>query len=267
VIALAFGRPKVVQLLILLGALTVGWAGIQALPRMQELDESKKNQAIQGRVAASQWGLRTMSEHPAGVGYANFAPGFYKEHRFWKMSHSSYVQYGAELGLPGLFVFFGIVYSCLRTLLLAMTQDSAEERARRMLFVLLFSYLVSSWMVDFGYRGTFFLLCGAIAALHRLMMREQQPEEQPAREPQFTPAFAFAGMEPKLVAAGASPALVCQTAIGPLAPGTPAIDIDSRNKSLAPGGRWNSFRWIDFAIVIAMTFAAIQFWKYIIQKM
>ena len=45
--------------------------------------------------------------------------------------------------------------------------------------------MVSSWMVDFGFRAPYFLFAAAIAAFHRLMLEKNQPA--PAAESAESP--------------------------------------------------------------------------------
>jgi hypothetical protein len=45
--------------------------------------------------------------------------------------------------------------------------SEADDRSRRVLVVLLFGYIVSGWMIDRSYHLEYFLMAGAIGALHR----------------------------------------------------------------------------------------------------
>jgi hypothetical protein len=190
---LTFGRPKVVQVAILVLGIGFGYGALYSLPRMNELNKSKTDEAIQGRVAAYTYGYRCVTTLWTGIGYGNWMTSFYKQsrrikwvkrpkqlpggkiitirrpvpERYWKAAHGSYNQMGAELGAPGLMLFFLMVWCALRTLCFSKTNDAEEERVRRTLFVLVLTYLVSSWMIDFGYRPTFFMFTAATAAFHR----------------------------------------------------------------------------------------------------
>ena len=188
-----FGRPKTVQALIVCAALFFGTEGLQFLPRMGELKKTKTDEAIQGRVMAFGHGIKVRTA--TGVGYRKWHQSFlagkyrfkqtakpqlvqYAEGKFKlvaplpmpivsKAPHSSYVCIGAELGYIGFFLHMGILYCGLRTLVSAKTSTPNEERIRRILFVLTVSYMVSSWVVNFEYRPTFFMFAAAAAALHR----------------------------------------------------------------------------------------------------
>lgn len=178
VVALSFGRPKYIQILVLALAVTAGWAGIQQLPRMQQLEQTKKDEGIQGRLAAWRWGYQVMQEQSKGIGLFRFGSTFEKANGYFKGPHSSYVEVGTEQGINGLFLFLAVLYCCVRTLVTARVQDEEMERLRRILMVMLVCYLLSSWMIGWGYRTTFYLLVACIAAFHRLVMQEQ---EQTAR--------------------------------------------------------------------------------------
>ena len=203
-VTLTFGRPKWVQILIAVLAIGLGTGALYALPRMGELNKSKSDEAIQGRIAAYTYGYKCVTTLWAGIGYNNWMSGFYNQshrpriirdrhfvhgrlvafrrvitERYPKAAHGSFNNMGAELGFTGLALFFGMVWCSLRTLVTAKAASVEEERVRRILFVLVVTYLVSSWMVDFGYRPTFFMFTAATAAFHRHLrgMHRQQDLE------------------------------------------------------------------------------------------
>ncbi|MFN7138687.1 MAG: O-antigen ligase family protein, partial [Limisphaerales bacterium] len=182
VAALTFGRPKIVQILIVAFALTSGWTAMQMLPRMNEMKKTKTDEAIQGRVAAFTFGIETFKRSYTGLGKDSFARNMNRYTGLSKAPHSSYVQIGAELGKVGFVLFMGVLYCCLRTLFTAKSRDDGEERIRRVLFTMIISYMISSWMVDFAYRVAFFLCVGAIAAYHRLLLEPQKAEDHVPEE-------------------------------------------------------------------------------------
>jgi len=187
-----------------------------------------------------------------------------------KAPHSSYVCIGAELGKPGLFLFLGVLYCCLRTTITARTQTPDEERIRRILFVLVVSYMVSSWMVDFEYRPTFFMFAAAIAALPSpsagSFRRSSPCGGNHARRP--SPAgLAHSGTATttrlrgipadSMLAPGLmEPATLASSSALPATPFIPRI-----------AGSWNRLKWFDFAAVLLLTWGAIHFWAYLIVRM
>ena len=292
VATLTFGRPKTVQAIIITAAVMFGGSVLYALPRMQELNKTKTDEAIQGRIIAFRHGYKMLSTHDKGVGFRNWQTSFLAEgYRFkptrtdeasrkktpqliYKAPHSSYVGLGAELGKPGFFLFFGILYCCLRTLVTAKTRTPDEERIRRILFVLIVSYMVSSWMVDFAYRPTFFMFAAATAALHRHLhgineQRRRDDEEKglqeadpptPAWRAQLRPQPALAGALAKRGAPAAVLTLdpLPETASAPEPAALPASCIR---------WAWNRLGWVDIAITFAMTYAALRYWSYLITRM
>mgnify|MGYP001332733889 CR=1 FL=1 len=276
VAAMTFGRPRIVQAGILIFALTSGWAAMQALPRMNEINKSKADEAIQGRVAAFSFGLETLKRSIRGFGKDTFVQNMQRYQGIRKASHSSYVQIGAEQGKGGFALFIGILYCCLRTLFTSKTRNEGEERVRRILFAIIISYMISSWMVDFAYRVAFFLCVGAIAAYHRLLLAsEKSPEEEKQEETDDqlgpVPSMTISGLGPVPVVA--MPTVMNQSAlmqpmqgIGVLASPEPE-EVEESKLPKEPGIRWNRLNWLDLILIGAMFWATVKFWAYAVVRM
>jgi O-antigen ligase len=273
VASLTFGRHKTVQLLILMTALTAGWAGVQALPRMQELENAQSDEAIRGRLEAFRFGREMVTQKLTGLGKDRFTESMLQYRGFRKAAHSSFVAVGGELGMPGFVMFFALLYCCMRTLVTAKTRDVDEERVRRILFAMLVSYMVSSWMVDFAYRASLFMNIAAVAAFHRLLLRKQGAQEQNEETVQETltaiPRLSFGGLQPA-PALGApmriDQSTIAQTTIDiPLAEGDEP-KLSEQEQAVAPGLVWNKFGLMDWLMVAAITFAAYMFWGYIMHN-
>jgi O-antigen ligase len=268
--ALSFGRPKVVQILILVVALTIGWTALWALPRMGELEKTQTNQAIQGRVAAFGFGLDVLKRDVNGLGKGNFTRVLHATRKLYKSAHSSYVAIGAELGLPGFCLFIGILYTSLRTLWQAQTRNFEEERVRRILFAMLVAYTISSWMVDFAYRGSLFLLVGAIAAFHRLMLAQEKPttpQPQEAELRQLVPAPAGGGtLQLVPVVPGGLDVLAQRGALALPATTPLTTEVEAVEEPTPAGLRWNRIRWVDLALIGLCTWLAIRFWVFIMNS-
>lgn len=78
-------------------------------------------EATEARVALWNAGLRMVREHPlAGTGLGNFKPlvGRYLEpgQQFENVAHNTYIEIAAEMGLPALLVFLGILVASFWTL-------------------------------------------------------------------------------------------------------------------------------------------------------
>ncbi len=292
VATLSFGRPKTVQALIIGGAIMFGGSLLYALPRMQELNKAKTDEAIQGRIIAFRHGYKMLTTHDKGVGFRNWQTSFlaqgYKmkpthhdklalkkpRQILYKAPHSSYVGLGAELGKPGFFLFFGILYCCLRTLVTAKTSTPDEERIRRILFVLIVSYMVSSWMVDFAYRPTFFMFAAATAALHRHLHgineeRRRKDEEKSREEADpLTPSWR-ARLQPQPALEGALAQMGTPAAVLTLEPvrEVAPTPLPTELPVSRIGRAWNRLSWVDIALTFAMTYAALRYWAYLIHRM
>ncbi len=281
VATMAFGRPKTVQILIAVLAIMFGGTAFYALPRMHELDKSKVDPAIQGRVIAFTTAYNVLETQWAGCGRGRWLETFFHVHHYNKACHSSYVQTGAELGIPGFFLFLGCLYCNLRTLMMATTHDPDEERIRRTLFVLVLSYMVSSWMVDLGYRPTFFMFSAAVAAFHRHLYKLNLPEsdELPSAAGSLVPAWRMRlmpqpALTQALVGAGGPNATVFTmakyTPPQPALPGAAtaeAIQEGEESEEEEPQEFWNRIGIIDIILIGFMTWGAIHFWAFMIKHM
>jgi hypothetical protein len=300
---LTFGRPKRVQIAMVIGAALFGGTLLYALPRMNELNHSKTDQAIQGRVAAMTFGMQQMLTKTYGHGLGNFTAEFYKHgpmeatkhvrlkdgyplvyyvrKHYYKAPHSAYNQNGADLGFTGFMLFIGVMYTCLRTLIFAKTANDEEELVRRCLFAIVLSYAVSSWMVDFCYRPTFFLFTAATSALHRHLRgafepvagkkeedddAEEPPVESPWRQPILPPptppALEVITVGNAAVATLPPPALAT-AAFGPPPPGEEPEPAPAHHGTIA----WERFGLLDLALTYVLAKLAVRFWQHLIESM
>ena len=215
---LTFGRPKSAQIVIAVVLILGGSTILYSLPRMTELNTSKTDQAIQGRVASFTHGYHYYQTLTKGVGSGQFIKRQLADYRYNKAPHSVYVAIGAQQGKTGMFLFLLIMWANFRTLIFMKTQSVEQERARRVLFTLVFSYAISGWMADFAYRPSFFLFTAAIAVMHRLFLLDQKKEE-PEEEHQtmiwkqtsIAPALAMPGPALELATPAGSAALPQRT--------------------------------------------------------
>lgn len=294
VATMTFGRPKSVQIGIVVLAFLFGATALYSLPRMNELSHSKSDEAIQGRVAAFKHGYKLMQSSFRGVGKAHWGDepfmtdyirvavspksgdnsdkGHFilKPVHYSKAPHSTYVCTGAELGKPGLFLFLGILYCCLRTTMSAKTKNAEEERIRRMLFVLVISFVVSSWMVDFEYRPTFFMFAAAIAAFHRHLLGMLEQKEEDAEElemPTSVPVWHPTQFLPQPVLAGTlSDSTLAHHAL-PIEPSATSAPLPSESEPSGIAWNWNRIGLFDIAAVSVITWVFIRLWIYAIERM
>jgi O-antigen ligase len=321
VATLTFGRPKIVQIFLLILAGSTGVGALYLLPRMNELEKTRTDSAIQGRIAAFTFGRQCLSESWTGVGLSNFRQEFFRRgpleypekakrrtilvhgrtqtiilpkvgKHYYKACHSSFVQNGSELGYPGLFLFIGLMYAGLRTLLTCKTANSEEERIRRMLFVLVFSYAISSWMVDFSFRATFFLIIASVAAFHRHLRgfdrQVPETEEESPRpllaplRPSFTLPDGGSPPSPCLAKSSFGDTAPMQVALMPPPPPpgmsrpptmpVPAVIqprpvVESEDDESAHGSiQWNRFGLIDVALTLVLVKLAVRVWDHAIKN-
>lgn len=168
VVSLIIGRRRIFQLIAILLAATIGWAGLSQLPRMTEMSSARKDEAMIGRMLAWEQARIVSKESATGEGFKNFKAMIeFDNEEIFKATHSSYVLVGAELGPNGMFFYLAVLYACLRVLLTSRCHSQQDERSRRAMFVLLLGYLLSSWLIDRSYHLEYFLLAGAISGFHR----------------------------------------------------------------------------------------------------
>ncbi len=273
---LTFGRPKIAQIIIAAALIAIGTSSLYLLPRMAELHKTKTDPAIQGRIKAFTYGRGYYLTLGHGVGYMEFMNRILHDHHYKKAAHSTYVQIGTELGRPGMGLMLLILWCNLRTIMFAKTYTVEQERIRRILFVLVLAYCISGWMVDFGYRPTFFMFTAAVAAFHRNLYKlGQEPiEEEPdpmlpawrarllaAPAPADIPATVVMQMLPQPAHAPAlTAANLAETAPWRTRAQQEADDIEPG----VPEYFWNRIGILDILVVIAWVALNEKIWSYII---
>ncbi len=171
-VALLLGRPLWFKGAVLAIAIGGGQTALSTLPRMSEMGALRQDEGVAGRIMA--WEIaRGVTEHTiTGEGWKKFAAVIeWEGESIDKATHSSYVKIGADLGIPGLLLYLSLLCCGLRSLLTYGGYNVRMERARRILFCLLLSYIGSGWMIDRAYHTEFFLLLGAIASYQVLSVR------------------------------------------------------------------------------------------------
>lgn len=261
-----FGRPRIVQILVLVSALTIGGALLAALPRMADMGNLRADEGVLGRLLAWEVALTTMRNDFTGTGWRQFEAWYpWEGQMIQKDTHSSYVEIGANLGWPGLVFFFGMLWLIYRTLARSQLPDNEEvERTRRMLAGILVAYAASSWMVNWAYRMDFLFVFAASAALSLVYHRrraELKAEEQ-ARKGQPNDDGAAVG------ASGSGlpwpPPIRIQVATA----GGPAVrEVELEEET---GRRWPKV-WrkptlADLAMAAAGAWVVVYIWEYVIMN-
>ncbi|HWC74415.1 MAG TPA: O-antigen ligase family protein, partial [Gemmatimonadales bacterium] len=163
----------------------------------------------QGRMRIWQRGIGYMLENPIlGVGGGNFpraegtiSPLVGRQPRGrglkWGPPHNSYVQVGAELGIPGLIIYVGFLVSlfgALRALPVAQSPPSARaspdptgrgplERARlaQSLAASLIGFVVGSFFLTLAYHDMLYTLAGMAVGLRQVIVNASLPQSAPTR--------------------------------------------------------------------------------------
>jgi len=171
-LAIMIGRPlwlKVGVMAIVLGG---GQAALSSLPRMSDISSLKNDEGVMGRVMAWDLARNVTKNKTTGEGWKRFnAVIRWEGEDINKATHSSYIKVGADLGLPGLFLYLSILCVGARTLLMFPAANTQMEQERAALLSLLACYCMSGWMIDRAYHTEFFMISGAITAYHALCVR------------------------------------------------------------------------------------------------
>lgn len=257
VVGVTFGRPKFVQILILSIALTSGVSLLYKLPRMDVMHRLRTDEGVGGRMRSFEFGLMILKEQPHGVGWGNFVEA---NQRFVASrgleeeaiaAHSTFNQIGTELGFTGLAIFLGLLYLCAKPLVFATGLNVEEERIRRLLFALLVSYVASGWMVDFGRRGTFWMMCGCVVAFERYCRHKEQIGHKEV--------VVEAAAEGEGNSVPAPPGIPVQAAVS-ASGGEEAPPPNLMKRILT----WRKFGLLDIAIVYVLTRGCVEIWEYIL---
>lgn len=196
-VVVMFRKRLIIQMFLIILAMTSGVAALKLLPRMDTMSASEDG--IAGRLVIWQMAHNAMVNTNTGEGWKKFEAWVTipKQGVVRKATHGSYVNVGADLGYPGLFLFLAVLYCGGRTVLQARPpQEDAElGRIQRALLSLTASYSASAWMIDRAYHTDFFFIAGAVAAFHRLTSNPTRKEAEVgvpgvAEPTSFSPALA-----------------------------------------------------------------------------
>jgi O-antigen ligase len=126
-----------------------------------------------------------MLRHPLlGVGLHNF-PIFSLQ---GKLSHDSYTQVGAELGIPALIVYVMLIVSSLKTLGRIERETYEKRRTSRYyglaigLEASMVAYIITSFFISVAFNWNLYYLVGFAVCLRRLYETKELPAAGPAKE-------------------------------------------------------------------------------------
>jgi hypothetical protein len=251
-VGLLFRRPRYVQVFLLAVMLTAGIGALKLLPRMENL--SAKEDGIEGRLMIWQLAYNAMEGTFSGEGWKRFEAWIETEQYglIKKATHGSYVNIGADLGYPGLYLFVGILYACFRTVLQARPSegDLEAQRIQKALLTLLSGYAASAWMIDRAYHTDYFFIAGACAAYHRLMTGVVASSLADSEAPYGTGSPALVEV-PLLTSAGIS-----------AAPLSPAVEPDNAEKRVY-GLSWRRIGLVDMTLIGLSFYFVIFCWHYL----
>lgn len=283
--SIIFRRQKTVQIFTLACVMTAGVGAIKLLPRMEELNTNEAG--IAGRLMIWQMAYNAMANTKTGEGWKKFEAWIDTEDYglIHKATHGSYVNVGADLGYVGLMLFVGILYCNYRTLLQAKVDPEQVdlERCQRLLLSLVVSYSASAWMIDRAYHTDFFILAGAVAAFHRLMVVPSEIqgniEEKSDRFPavnSFQGVSAMTEFKPQLEGTTQSMTLSLNSMILPetafskfrVSNQVDSVKIaqtkdDENEDRLSFGLQWRHLQWIDFVSIVALLILVTSLWHYL----
>lgn len=256
------GRPKIVQVAVVVTTLTIGVSALSFLPRMSQMSDLRADEGVQGRLLAWEMARGVSKTHPTGAGWQQFVALIdwrenygYMVYDLPKATHSSYVQVGADLGQYGLFIYLGGLWCVLHTLLKFRPENDMEDRCRRILWILLLSTVISGWMINRQYHTEYFLLLAAAAALHRLA-KGRELEVTPVAAPVFPEDGSPDSRLPEGIPA---PELKAEDTGAAL-----AFTTEEEDEEKPPKPLWNKFGLLDLGACLGLTWLTFWLWDYII---
>jgi O-antigen ligase len=155
--------------------------------------------ADQGRLKIWERGLTYMATHPLlGVGAGNFqvaegtiSPLARLQERgigvLWGAAHNSFVQVGAELGIPGLLLFVGLIASAFASLrrvgrnaLRSGPSAMGASRLAQSLTAALIGFVVGGFFLSLAFSDMLYALVGLTLALEKTMRADRARRVQHA---------------------------------------------------------------------------------------
>ncbi len=156
------------------------------------------DQTSTSRIEYWKYGMRVMEDNPAlGIGYANWADYFERDHGFRALPHNIFIEAGAELGYTGLAGFGALIVATL--LVNARTRKRLRPLGDRGHFlssmshgldIAMVGYLVGGFFVTVLYYPFFWINLAMTVALHNAaesVALERRPAAPSARVPPAPP--------------------------------------------------------------------------------
>jgi O-antigen ligase len=191
-------RSRIAGLVIIL-AVVLGTANDKYWTQMQTIIHYKEDYnmtADGGRVRIWKRGIGYMLDRPVfGVGARNFqvaegtiSPGAKRRERglgvWWGAAHNTYVQAGAELGIPGLLLFFGMITTAFMSLrrvarraLRASHGGGEVSRLAQSLMAALVGFTVAAFFLSLAYADMLYMLLALTIGLAKTARSEAAARE------------------------------------------------------------------------------------------
>ena len=167
-------------LLVLTLVVSFGWYFLP-MEQKQRFEEAGQDKTSLQRLYYWEGGLEMMNEHPlTGVGYFNFPDYFgdYYPHlllvRKAELPHNIFIQVGADLGYPGLFIYLAMIISCfliLRRCNRAHLPD-VFDRLPTGLAVSFIGYLIAGQFVSVVYYPFMWIHLAIVSSLSNISAKE-----------------------------------------------------------------------------------------------
>ncbi|WP_395736486.1 O-antigen ligase family protein [Prosthecobacter sp.] len=249
---LLFRKARYVQVFLITVMMTAGIGALKLLPRMESL--SAKEDGIEGRLMIWQLAYNAMQSTFSGEGWKRFEAWIETEQYglIKKATHGSYVNVGADLGYPGLFLFVGILYACFRTVLQTRPaeDDLQAQRIQRALLTLVSGYAASAWMIDRAYHTDYFFIAGVCAAYHRVMSGRIASSSENSEEPVSAEVSDSAGAGGLTTGGDGGQTLVLAAE---------SADVVPRDFSLS----WRRLGLGDMTLIAVSFYAVVYCWHYL----
>jgi len=190
-------RSRLAGLVVILTVLAAT-ASDQYWAQMQTIVHPKQDYNMtseEGRLKVWARGLDYMAGSPVfGVGVKNFpvaegtiSPLAKLAERGigvrWGAAHNSYVQVGAELGIPGLLLFIGLMWSAFASLRRVARQGGEDARLAQSLMAALLGFVVGAFFLSLAYTDMLYALVAMVIAMAKRTGGDPAPRRLRGRAP------------------------------------------------------------------------------------
>jgi len=167
--------------------LLVGWALYSILPEkmLEKFETSGEDATSQARLTYWAFGMEVMKEHPLlGVGYENWLWNCWVRYPYGikhgvecLAPHNTYIQTGAELGLPALFLYIVMILHSYR--INSRTRKLVGDKQNKFILYMshgldggMVGYVISSTFVTVLYYPVFWLQLAMIVSLNAIARKQ-----------------------------------------------------------------------------------------------